>query len=434
VSVWDRMRGIFGGKVEDEEEAKAPEPEERTKGAGSATSRGSKAAAAEVEEPKNAPANVLRVLAAGSGAVDEQKAIDALDGAAEQGHELLAIDLCRRLLARPGQAPLPELRLRLAERLLARGDELDAETLVAPLAADPEGALPAWMLAAELAERRGDRAHARALYERIVARDFSFPRAKERAARLREADVSPRRDAGATLMADGASTRRFRLREELGRGGAGTVFLAEEPALARVVALKVYHRRGRADRERLLVEARSAAAFAHPGVVRILDVDETLGAIAMEPLLAGSVRGAMERGASAAELRQLLAGVVEALRYVHAAGVVHCDLKPSNFLVREAVGELGARGVLTDFGLARGVGTPPRERGEGTLAFMSPEQRGAQLAHPAMDVFAMGVSIQRLMPPSERALLALAKVMCASDPAQRPGLEDLSRALESDSA
>ena len=426
------MRGIFGGKVEGEQEPNGAEPNE-AKPKEAKPKAPSVAKAVPHEEPKNAPAVILRALAAGSGGVDEQKAIDALDGAAEQGQELLAIDLCRRLLSRPGQT-MPELRLRLAERLLARGDELDAETLVAPLAADPEGALPAWMLAAELAERRGDRGRARTLYERIVARDFSFPRAKERAARLREADVSPRRDAGATLMADGASTRRFRLREELGRGGAGTVFLAEEPALSRVVALKVYHRRGRADRERLLVEARSAAAFAHPGVVRILDVDETLGAIAMEPLLAGSVRGAMERGASVTELRRLMAGVVEALRYVHAAGVVHCDLKPSNFLVREAVGELGARGVLTDFGLARGIGTPPRERGEGTLAFMSPEQRGAQAAHPAMDVFAMGVSIQRLMPPSERALLALAKAMCSRDPAQRPGLEELSRALESDRA
>ncbi len=420
VSVWDRMRGLFGGKVEDEEAPAAATPS-----AGAPPSAAP--SAAQPEQEKRGPIAALRAQT-DAAAIDEPSAIEALDAAAEQGQELLAIDLCRRLLTRGD--PLPELRLRLAERLLARGDELDAETLVAPLAADPNGALPAWMLAAELAERRGDRAAARALYERIVARDLSFPRAKERAARLREADVSPRRDAGATLMADGASTRRFRLREELGRGGAGTVFLAEEPALDRVVALKVYHRRGRADRERLLAEARSAAAFSHPGIVRILDVDETLGAIAMEPLLAGSVRTRMERGASASELRLLLAGVVEALRYVHAAGVVHCDLKPSNFLVREAEGALPPRGVLTDFGLARPIGAAPREKGEGTLAFMSPEQRGAQPAHPAMDVFAMGISIQRLLPPSERALHALGKAMCSADPSQRPALGDLLRALE----
>jgi eukaryotic-like serine/threonine-protein kinase len=361
-------------------------------------------------------------MASGAIPLDEAAAIRLLDVAAERGRELTAIDLARRLLAAQS-APLGALRMRLAERLMSRGDPTSAETIVLPMIDDPASSLAVWMLAAELAELRGDRARARTLYERVVARDYSFPQAKERAARLRETEGGPKRDAGATLVAEGATTRRYRLREELGRGGAGTVFLAEEPALDRLVALKVYHRKGRADRERLLAEARSAVSLAHPGVVRILDVDEVLGAIAMEPLLEGSVKSARERGASTEQLRGWMLGVVGAVEHVHRRGIVHCDLKPSNFLVR------GPRSaVLTDFGLARPIGAPPRERGEGTLGYMSAEQRAGASADPAMDVYAIGVALRELLGEAPE-IAALAEAMCAAEPSRRPALADVAEVL-----
>lgn len=428
MSVWDRMRGLFGGT-----KAPATDPTSEAPSPSATSSTGPAPTGPAPIGPGTAEHGPLVTLAAlasrPSSPIDEAEAIRALDAATERGEELSAIDVCRRLLL---VAPLPELRLRVAERLLSRGDDVDAETLVSPLvsASEPAGSLPrwtlpAWMLAAELAERRGDRVRARALYERIVARDLSFPRAKERAARLKETADQPRRDAGATLVAEGASTRRFRLREELGRGGAGTVFLAEEPGLDRLVALKVYHRRGRSDRERLLVEARSAAAFSHASIVRILDVDETLGAIAMEPLLSGSVKQAKERGASPDALRALMLSITEALVHVHERGVVHCDLKPSNFLVREP-----GHAVLTDFGLARAVGAPPRDEGEGTLSYMSPEQRGAAVAHPAMDVFALGVSLRELFGLDHLTLGPSILSMCSSDPRARPPLHRVVALLE----
>lgn len=417
MSLWDRMRGLFGGA------APPPEPKPENEAEVDPTRPLVAPRAPKVVEPEAAPPGIA---ALGPNA-DEAQILEVFEREVAAGFELRAIEACRRLLAQrreSGPRPSwPELRLRLAERLLSRGEERDADTLVAPLADDPQGALAAWMVAAELAERRGDTSRARAIYERIVARDLSFPRAKERAARLRESEGKVR-DAGATLVAEGASTRRYRLREELGRGGAGTVFLAEEPSLRRLVALKVYHRRSRADRERLLVEARNAAAFSHPGVVRVLDVDETLGAIAMEPLLLGSVKALEGKGASHEARRAAMLSVACAVHHVHARGMVHCDLKPSNFLVRDA-----SHAVLTDFGLARAVGSMPREKGEGTLAYMSPEQRGAAAAHPLMDVFALGVSLRDVL-GDVPSIATLAKAMCAPDAASRPALGDVIRALD----
>ncbi len=406
MSLWTRMRGLFG----------AP----------------SSTAAAPLAEPVAAPAAELppSPLAALEALASRPEAEDAPAAAAfgeavAGGIEGPAIDLGRGLLARAEQAgrAMPELRLRIAELVFARGDDAAAEALVAPLL-DLEGAaLPAWMLGAELAERRGDRAAARVLYERVVARDVSFPRARERAQRLREAGGTRPRDAGATLVSDAARTRRFQLREELGRGGAGTVFLADEPALSRQVALKVYHRRGRTDRERLLAEARSAASFSHPGIIRILDVDEGLSAIVMEPLLLGSLKARKERGASAEELRAWLASVVRALAEVHRAGLVHGDLKPSNCLVRSP-----GQAVLTDFGLARPAGAPPPQAGEGTLAYMSPEQRAGAAADPAMDRYALGVVLGEL--GADEGTLALGRALTRARPEERPALAAVLAHLE----
>lgn len=412
MSVWDRMRGMFGGKPP----PLVPTPPEPA---------APPAAPSGPREPT--PTEILGEMADGSRPLEEAAAITALDVAADRGQEVSAIDAARRLL-QSRKEPLPGLRMRLAERLLGRGDPTSAEMIVLPMIDAPDAALPVWMLAAELAELRGDRARARTLYERVVARDFSFPRAKERAARLRESEGGPKRDAGATLLAEGAGTRRYRLREELGRGGAGTVFLAEEPALDRLVALKVYHRKGRTDRERLLSEAKSAVSLAHPGVVRILDVDEVLGAIAMEPLLEGSVKSARERGARPEQLRAWMLGVVQAVEHVHRRGVVHCDLKPSNFLVRSATSRGVGSAVVTDFGLARAIGAPPRERGEGTMGYMSPEQRTGASATPAMDIYALGVALRELLGDSA-PVAQLADAMCAADAAQRPSLADVARAL-----
>src|SRR5690606_18990570 len=172
---------------------------------------------------------------------------------------------------------------------------------------------------------------------------------------LREGERAPA-DLGATLMADGALTRgRYRVERELGRGGAGTVFLADDLSLGRKIALKVYHRRGRAERTRLLNETRTAARLEHPGIVRIFDLDESLAAIAMERVLGGSVRGELKKGGiPLARIVRWAQTSADALAYIHAAGVVHRDFKPSNMLLRA-----DDRVVLTDFGVACRAGEQP---------------------------------------------------------------------------
>jgi serine/threonine-protein kinase len=363
--------------------------------------------------------------------VDDAAVLEAVERLRAQGREARAIDLVRRLLVhRPDRLALHQ---RLAELLASRGDDAGAARLLEPFVDAPGAPLDLWMLAAEIAERRGDVTRALALYERVVARDLDYPRARARVRRLRE-DQRPTADVGATLLADGALTRgRYRVESELGRGGAGTVFLAEDLGLGRKVALKVYHRRGRAERERLLAEGRVPARFEHPGVVRVFDLDESLGAIAMERVLGGSVRQELRKGAlPLARIQRWLITTAEVLAHVHAAGVVHRDLKPSNFLLRA-----DDRVVLTDFGVACAAGHVPSaaEAGEGTLAYMPPEQRAGAAAHPSMDVYAFGVAMKEILGHAASAppdlLGELAGACMRGDPRQRLTAEELLQRLSS---
>src|SRR4029079_10672338 len=112
---------------------------------------------------------------------------------------------------------------------------------------------------------------------------------------------------------------RYRVERELGRGGAGTVLLADDLSLGRQIALKVYQRRGRAERQRLMVEARVPARFEHPGIIRIFDLDEPLAAIAMERVRGGSVRAELAKGnVPLARIRRWLVTLCEAVSAVHA--------------------------------------------------------------------------------------------------------------------
>jgi serine/threonine-protein kinase len=402
VSLWDRLRGVAGGAKP--EAAIAPAP-----------------AIVAAPKPRTALDDLVD-LASGALPPDaEKRAIQLLDRIASDGQEADGLDVARRLL---GRASMPRFALRVAERLDTRGDDEGASTVLAPLLAAADASLPldAWMLGAEIAERRGDHVSALAHYERVVARDFAYPRARERALRLAEVIRGERMaDAGATLMGQSAGRGRFRIVRELGRGGAGTVFLAEDVPLGREVALKVYQRRGRADRMRLLHEARVPTLLAHPAVIRVLDVEESVMGIAMELAARGSLRAEMTTAPLPPDrIARIVRNLGVALLHVRTAGWVHRDVKPSNVLLRE-----DDRIVLTDFGIAAKIGAPG-VAGEGSVGFMPKEQRSGAEAATSMDVHALGMTMLEMLAPhgdEHESLTSLARAATRRDPRARPPLE-----------
>ena len=151
---------------------------------------------------------------------------------------------------------------------------------------------------------------------------------------------------------------RYALERELGRGGMGTVYLARDIRLDRLVALKVLPAEFASQvtlRDRFLRETRTAASFSHPNIVPVYAVEETdeLLAYAM-----GLVEGETiaERVARAGplpvrEIVRVLQDVGYALAYAHGRGVVHRDIKPDNIMVERATG----RALVMDFGISRSM-------------------------------------------------------------------------------
>jgi serine/threonine-protein kinase len=181
----------------------------------------------------------------------------------------------------------------------------------------------------------------------------------------------------------------------------------------------------------LLSEARVPARLEHPGVVRIFDLDEGLAAISMERVLGGAVRQELGKGAlPIARIERWVLTTADALAHVHDRGVVHRDIKPSNMLLRS-----DDRVVLTDFGVACEPGWRRSGPGaaEGTLGYMSPEQRAGGAAHPAMDAYALGITLREILehastePPAR--LAELAGACLRKDPKARPTAASVRDAL-----
>lgn len=171
---------------------------------------------------------------------------------------------------------------------------------------------------------------------------------------------------------------RYVISAVLGRGGMGTVYLAQDRTLGRDVALKLHHRAGA---ERLHREAMAMAKLAHPNVVTVFEVatvDDRLY-VAME-----YVRGETFRGWRSAEPRTwreiitMLCGAGEGLVAAHAAGLIHRDFKPENILVGD-----DGRPRVGDFGLARIGPAPAADAINAALADTALTQAGSVLGTPA---------------------------------------------------
>ncbi|WP_235685636.1 MULTISPECIES: serine/threonine-protein kinase [Corallococcus] len=194
---------------------------------------------------------------------------------------------------------------------------------------------------------------------------------------------------------------RFRIVRELGRGGMGTVFLAEHTLIQKRVAIKVLHAHLAQAPEliaRFLSEARTLTLVQHENVVTLYDLDSRDGRpyLVMEYLegdsLANFARGPM----APALVVDLMTQVCDALGAAHAHGIVHRDLKPANvFLVPGPNGR--HRVKLLDFGIAKLLSRPAGEMTTevgvllGTPEFMAPEQCGDGLVDARSDIYAAGV-------------------------------------------
>ncbi|WP_437983331.1 nSTAND1 domain-containing NTPase [Sorangium sp. So ce117] len=245
------------------------------------------------------------------------------------------------------------------------------------------------------------------------------------AAQLTAPRTGPARRAPRDLPIDaGTSLGHYELIRELGRGGMGTVFLARDVRLGRLVAIKLVTTLTGSRLDRFLVEARATALCKHENIVTIHDVNEhngypymvleyiegqSLRAWMAQRRPAGAPAGVAATSVSTSAAVELMVPVVRALVCAHQLGIVHRDLKPENIMLEPS----GAIKVL-DFGIAKLLDVdaavtcePPAPRSEltlthegavmGTLAYMSPEQQAGEEIDQATDIWAVGIMLYELV-------------------------------------
>ena len=206
----------------------------------------------------------------------------------------------------------------------------------------------------------------------------------------------------------GRSFGRYQLLSVLGRGGTGTVYLAEDTRLERKIALKLLPSQFFDEPEhmrRFEREVRAISALSHPNIVAVHDTGETEAGrfIVMELVAGRTFRALASERPPLAALVHLIRQVARALAAAHDAGIVHRDIKPENLMVRDD----GYVKVL-DFGLARlmpagalNSAMPVSTRTDsgmllGTMHYMSPEQVRGEAVRNATDMFSLGTVFYEL--------------------------------------
>ncbi len=207
-------------------------------------------------------------------------------------------------------------------------------------------------------------------------------------------------------LSEGDEFAGYRIERQLGRGGMGVLYLAIEPGLERRVALKLIAPEAATDEvfaRRFAEESRIAASIEHPNVVPIYAAGEEGGIpfIAMR-YVSGSDLGrrlAREGRLEPPVAARLIAQVGNGLDAIHAAGLVHRDVKPANVLLAGGDGEQHA--YITDFGVARNVSTESgltqTGRFVGTLDYVAPEQISGGAVDARADVYALGCLLFKLL-------------------------------------
>ena len=216
--------------------------------------------------------------------------------------------------------------------------------------------------------------------------------------------MADRDAAGARL----AKLGRYEVLSELGKGAMGIVYLARDPVIGRMVAIKTIRASAMGDddsesrefRERFIREAQTAGILSHPNIVTIHDIgedpDTQISFIAMEYIEGKTLKGLLMEKAQFTwdQVADMIAQVAEAMDYAHRKGIIHRDIKPANIIVTA-----DEKVKITDFGIAKIASSNLTTTGQflGTPNYMSPEQVSGSPVDGRSDIFSLGVVLYELL-------------------------------------
>jgi serine/threonine-protein kinase len=190
---------------------------------------------------------------------------------------------------------------------------------------------------------------------------------------------------------------KYRVKGELGRGGMGTVYLAEQPGLGREVAIKeLIQSADPVALKRFLQEAQVMARTSHPNLVQVHDMElqGNINYLVLEFVRGRSLRDWMNQAEiPPPQVFAIMHGILQALDYAHRHAIVHRDMKPENVLISDE-----GMVKVADFGIARllddtGVGGTATKTGTtvGTPQYMSPEQVASSKVDGRSDLYSTGI-------------------------------------------
>ena len=196
---------------------------------------------------------------------------------------------------------------------------------------------------------------------------------------------------------------KYRVKGELGRGGMGTVYLAEQPGLGREVAIKeLIQSADPVALKRFMQEAQVMARTSHPNLVQVHDIElqGNINYLVLEFIRGRSLRDWMNQSEIAPpQVFAVMHGILQALDYAHRHAIVHRDMKPENVLISDE-----GTVKVADFGIARllddtGVGGTATKTGTtvGTPQYMSPEQVASSKVDGRSDLYSAGIMFYELV-------------------------------------